>query len=153
MMANQTVNRLLMLAVAVVAIGCDQDSSNPNDPSQVNIEFAVTDLVVGTGNPAVVGNVATVNYTGWLYNAGGTESKGRQFDTSLQAGRVAEVVTIGRLATIPGFEQALLGMRVGGKRRAYIPSGLAYGPSGTSNGVIPPDAALVFEIDMINLVQ
>ena len=153
MIATRASARLLVFAVALTAIGCDQDSSNPNDPSQVNIEFVVTDIVVGTGNPAVAGNVATVNYTGWLYNAGGNESKGRQFDTSLQPGRAPEVVTIGRLATIPGFEQALLGMRVGGKRRAYIPSGLAYGPSGSANGIIPPNAALVFEIDMIALVQ
>jgi FKBP-type peptidyl-prolyl cis-trans isomerase FkpA len=146
--------RLLILAVALLAIGCDQNNnSNPNDPSQVNIQFTVTDLVTGTGNPAVVGNVATVNYTGWLYNSGGPESKGRQFDTSLQPGRNPEVVTIGRLQTIPGFEQALIGMRVGGKRRAYIPSDLAYGPQGAGQGIIPPNAALVYEIDLVSLQQ
>ncbi len=153
MTANPASARLLVLAVALLAIGCDQDSSNPNDPSQVNIEFVVTDIVVGTGNPAVAGNVATVNYTGWLYNAGGPESKGRQFDTSLRPDGAPLVVTIGRLQYLPGFEQSLLGMRTGGKRRAYIPSGLAYGPSGSSSGIIPPNAALVFEVDMVNLVQ
>jgi FKBP-type peptidyl-prolyl cis-trans isomerase FkpA len=153
MIAARRIKRLLILVVVFLALGCDSNNTNPNDPSQVNIQFTVTDLVVGTGNPAVVGNVATVNYTGWLYNGGGPESKGRQFDTSLQPGRTPEVITIGRLQSIPGFEQALLGMRVGGKRRAYIPSDLAYGPQGAGNGIIPPNAALVFEIDMVALVQ
>jgi FKBP-type peptidyl-prolyl cis-trans isomerase FkpA len=155
MIAVNSFSRLLIVAVVLSAIGCDNNSnnSNPNDPSQVNIQFTVTDLVVGTGNPAVVGNVATVNYTGWLYNGGGPESKGRQFDTSMQPGRNPETITIGRLQFIPGFEQALLGMRVGGKRRAYVPSDLAYGPQGAGNGVIPPNAALVFEIDLVSLVQ
>jgi FKBP-type peptidyl-prolyl cis-trans isomerase FkpA len=143
----------LIVALAVLTSGCNNNNSNPNDPSQVKIEFTTTDLVVGTGNAAVVGNVATVNYTGWLYNGGNPESKGTWFDSSLQPGRTPLVVTIGRLQTIPGFEQGLLGMRVGGKRRVYIPSDLAYGPAGAGNGVIPPNAALVFEIDMVSLVQ
>jgi FKBP-type peptidyl-prolyl cis-trans isomerase FkpA len=152
MMINRACG-ILLAAAALFAVGCNSVDSNPNNPSQVNIEFTVTDLVVGTGNPAVVGNVATVNYTGWLYNSGGNESKGTQFDTSLQADRSPLVLTIGRLVNIPGFEQALIGMRVGGKRRAYIPSSLAYGPSGSGNGVIPPNAAVVFELDLLSLVQ
>lgn len=143
---------LVIAAVALLAAACD-NNSNPNDPSQVNIEFATTDLVVGTGDPAVAGNVATVNYTGWLYDGGGVDSKGVMFDTSLRAGATPLVVTIGRLQYIAGFEQGLLGMRVGGKRRVYIPSGMGYGPSGSSNGVIPPNAALVFELDLVSLVQ
>jgi FKBP-type peptidyl-prolyl cis-trans isomerase FkpA len=144
---------VVVLAVAVFSAACNDDyNSNPNDPSQVKIEFTVTDLVVGNGNPAAVGNVATVNYAGWLYNSGGPESKGRQFADSVAANTPA-VVTIGRLQYIPGFEQALLGMRVGGKRRAYIPSDLGYGPGGAGDGAIPPNAALVYEIDMVGLVQ
>jgi FKBP-type peptidyl-prolyl cis-trans isomerase FkpA len=151
MIASQPFRRLLVLAAILFASSCTDDyNSNPNDPSQVKIEFTVTDLVVGTGNAAVVGNVATVNYAGWLYNSGGPESKGKQFASSVDA---STVVTIGRLQYIPGFEQALLGMRVGGKRRAYIPSDLGYGSGGAGNGAIPPNAALVYEIDMMSLVQ
>ena len=145
--------RAVVVALALAAVACDNTNSTPTDPSQVNIEFTTTDIVVGTGNPAVAGNVATVNYTGWLYNAAGTESKGRQFDTSLGPGGTPAVVTIGRRQTIAGFEAALVGMRLNGKRRVYIPSSMGYGPSGTSDGTIPPNAALVFEIDMIGLVQ
>ena len=108
----------LIVAIAVLAAGCNNsDNSNPNDPSQVNIEFTTTDLVVGTGNPAVAGNTATVNYTLWLYNGGSPESKGTRIQSSLDPGGVPQVVLIGRLQTLPGFEQGLLGMRVGGKRR------------------------------------
>jgi FKBP-type peptidyl-prolyl cis-trans isomerase FkpA len=154
MIASQPIRCLIVLIVACCASGCNNDyNSNPTDPSQVNIEFTVTDLTVGTGDPAVAGNVATVNYTGWLYNAAGTESKGRQFGSSMDPGGTPQVITIGRLQFLPGFEQALLGMRVGGRRRAYVPSNLAYGPSGSGNGVIPPNAALVFEIDMVSLVR
>jgi FKBP-type peptidyl-prolyl cis-trans isomerase FkpA len=142
----------LIVALAVLAAGCNNNNSNPNDPSQVKIEFTVTDLVVGTGNPAAVGNAVTVNYTGWLYNGGNPESKGTQFDTTLQPGGMPYPVTIGRSQTITGFQQGIVGMRVGGKRRVYIPSELGYGPAG-AGGVIPPNAALVFEIELLTLVQ
>jgi FKBP-type peptidyl-prolyl cis-trans isomerase FkpA len=137
----------LVVAVALVASGCESGGGNPIDPSQVDIEFTTTDLVVGTGDPAVNGNVATFNYTGWLFDRSGTESKGRAFQSGTQ------VVTLGRRQIVPGVEQAILGMRLGGKRRAYIPSNLAYGSSGTSDGTIPPNAAVVFELEMTNLVQ
>jgi FKBP-type peptidyl-prolyl cis-trans isomerase FkpA len=141
----------LVVAVALIAPGCDTGSSTPVDPSDVDIEYTLTDLVVGTGNPAAAGNTATFNYTGWLFNSSGTESKGRQFISSAQTGTPL-VVTIGRRQTLAGVEQALVGMRLGGKRRAYVPADLGYGPSGTSDGTIPPNAALVFELEMINLV-
>ena len=101
---NDMRTALLLVSLAALAAGCNNsNNSNPNDPSQVNIEFTTTDLVVGTGNPAVAGNVATVNYTGWLYNGGNPESKGAQFDTSLRPGAAPLNVTIGRLQRHPGF--------------------------------------------------
>ena len=146
------VSRLLVVALALLACGCDTANDTPIDPSDVDIEYTLTDLVVGTGNPAAVGNVATINITGWLFNSSGTESKGRQF-ISTSTGGPQLVVTIGRRQTLAGVEQALVGMRLGGKRRAYVPANLGYGPSGTSDGTIPPNAALVFELELINLVQ
>jgi FKBP-type peptidyl-prolyl cis-trans isomerase FkpA len=138
-------------ALALLTFGCDSAGGSPTDPSQVNIEFTTTDLVVGTGNEAGQGNRATVHYTLWLYDAAGTASKGRQVDTS--AGRDPLQFVVGSGQLIRGFEQAVLGMRVGGKRRAYIPASLAYGSSGTTGGEIPPNAAVVFEIDLVTLVQ
>ncbi len=152
MRAAFRVSFLLVIAVALIASGCETGNDTPVDPSDADIEYTLTDLVVGTGNPAAAGNVATFNYTGWLFNSSGTESKGRQFISSTQTG-TPFVVTIGRRQTLAGVEQALVGMRLGGKRRAYVPANLGYGPSGTQDGTIPPNAALVFEIELINLVQ
>jgi FKBP-type peptidyl-prolyl cis-trans isomerase FkpA len=149
------VRKTLACAVlALLAAGCNSDyNSNPNDPSQVNIEFITTDLVMGSGPQAATGNRVTVNYTGWLYNQAGVESKGAQFDSSVQAGRTPLEFVIGSSNIIPGFQQGVIGMRMGGKRRVYMPSNLAYGNSGSQDGRIPPNSALVFELDLLTLVQ
>jgi FKBP-type peptidyl-prolyl cis-trans isomerase FkpA len=139
------------MAVALFAVACNDDGGgNPTDPSQVTVEFSVTDLVVGTGAQAAAGNSVTVHYTGWLYNPAGTNSKGTQFDTSLD-GDPPLAVVLGVSNIIPGFQQGLVGMRVGGRRRMYIPPNLAYGSSGA--GPIPPNASIVFEVEMMTLVQ
>jgi len=145
---------LVCAALTILSVGCNSDNSaNPNDPSQVNIEFTTTDLVVGTGAPAANGNRVSVNYTGWLYNQAGAESKGAEIDSSLRPGRVPFEFVLGSQGTILGFQQAVVGMRIGGKRRAYIPSNLAYGGSPPPQSGIPPNAALVFEIDLLTIVQ
>jgi FKBP-type peptidyl-prolyl cis-trans isomerase FkpA len=137
-------------ALVFVATGCNSDNNaNPTDPSQVNIEFTTTDLVVGTGPQAANGNTASVNYTLWLYNQAGVESKGNRVEGST----APYTFVIGVTNLIPGFTRGVLGMQAGGKRRIYIPSNLAYGSSGSQNGTIPPNAALVFEIDLLTLVQ
>ena len=141
---------LACVALALTTIGCNSDDGGGNvtDPSQVNIEYTLSDLVVGTGTQAAVGNAVTVNYTGWLYNAQGTDSKGTQFDTSI--GKVPlGPFTLGSRSLLLGFEQAVVGMRIGGKRRAYLPASLAYGSQGS--GPIPPNASLVFEIDLLTV--
>lgn len=143
---------LVMAAVALLAAGCNDNGEGPTDPSQVNIQFTTTDLVTGTGAQAAAGNSVTVHYTGWLYNPAGTDSKGAQFDTSLD-GDPPLAVVLGVSNIIPGFQQGILGMSVGGKRRVYMPANLAYGASGSANGVIPPNASLVFEIELVTLVQ
>ena len=142
-------NALLYVVVALVVAGCDNNNSSPTDPSQVNIEFTTTDLVVGTGAEATNGSRVSVTYTLWLYDAAGSASKGRQVDSNV-GGNLLQF-TVGSRQLITGFEQAVLGMRVGGKRRAYLPASLAYGSSGSSSGVIPPNAALVFEIDLVSI--
>jgi FKBP-type peptidyl-prolyl cis-trans isomerase FkpA len=147
--------RFVCAVLAILTIGCNSDDSNPTNPSQVNIEFTITEITLGTGAQAAAGNLATVGYTGWLYNAAGPESKGTQFGSSNDpppAGGTLQV-RLGAGQFLPGFEQGILGMRVGGKRRVYMPANLAYGSRGSSDGRIPPNSALVFEIDLITLVQ
>lgn len=143
------------LAVALAAVACDRNGGgSPTDPSQVNVEFSTTDLVVGTGAEAVPGVRATfANWELFLYNPAGPASKGTsvQNQNSIVQGAPAGplVFVVGSGAFIPGFDQGVRGMRVGGKRRMYIPPSLAYGSSGS--GPIPPNASIVFEVELTDV--
>jgi FKBP-type peptidyl-prolyl cis-trans isomerase FkpA len=99
-----------------------------------------TDTVVGTGAEAATTKTATVNYTGWLYSDTAADHKGNKFDS----GTFSFVVGAGTV--IKGFDQGVQGMKVGGKRTVLIPSSLGYGASGS--GSIPPNAGLVFDIEL-----
>ncbi len=144
----------LGLASAVSAAACGGGDS-PTSPSQnatwiANVPFSTTDLTAGTGAEAVTGSRVAVDYYGWLYSTATSNNQGVLFDTSLQAGRTPLVFTIGAGSVIRGWEQGVPGMRVGGVRRLIIPPELAYGASG--NGPIPPNATLMFEIRLNEIV-
>ena len=138
--------------VAVVSLlsatiaGCG-GSSSPAPTPVPNVPFSQTDLVVGTGAEAVNGKTLAVNYTGWLYDATKAEQKGTQFDTS--TGRGPYSFVLGARQVIDGWDQGVPGMKVGGKRRLVIPPDLAYGASG--RGSIPPNATLVFDIELLSV--
>ena len=100
------------------------------------------DVVVGDGASADVGRTALVHYTGWLPD-------GTEFDSSRDGDDPLEVV-IGEGRVIAGWEEGLRGMRVGGQRRLVIPPDLAYGSQG-AGGVIPPDATLVFDVELVEI--
>lgn len=102
---------------------------------------------LGSGAPIVAGQTAVVNYTGWLYEPGATDHKGSQFDSSIPGGRPFKF-KLGAGQVIKGWDEGVLGMQVGGSRRLTIPAALAYGDSG-AGGVIPPGAALVFDVDLL----
>lgn len=156
----------LCVVVALLAGGCNSEDGggSPTDPSQVNIQFSTTDLVVGTGAEAVAPNRATTNFELWLYNAAGTASKGTRIQGSsdpnpqvpgTSIGPINIVMGTGQIVgtsqqVIPGFEQGVRGMRVGGKRRIYIPPNLAWGSTGTQQ--IPPNASVVFEVELTAVV-
>ena len=110
--------------------------------------FQRIDTVEGTGALASAGRTLTVNYTGWLYDAAGTGFKGTQFDTS--AGKTPFTFRLGAGAVIAGWDQGLLGMRAGGKRTLIVPASLAYGSTG-SGTAIPPNAPLIFEVELISV--
>jgi FKBP-type peptidyl-prolyl cis-trans isomerase FkpA len=150
------VKKLLVgVAVALLAVGCNNDGGggNPTDPSQVNVEFSTTDLVVGTGAEAVSGVRATfANWELFLYDPAGTASKGRSLqnqNTIIQGAPAGPIVfVVGSGSLIPGFDQGVRGMRVGGRRRMYVPPSMAYGSSGTRDGSVPPNASIVFEVEL-----
>jgi peptidylprolyl isomerase len=99
------------------------------------------DIVEGDGATAETGSEVTVNYTGWLTN-------NVKFDSSLDTG-VPFPFTLGTGAVIPGWDEGLVGMKVGGKRQLVIPAELAYGETGS--GTIPPGATLIFEVELLDV--
>ena len=131
--------------VIFVAAGCGSDNT-PTEPSPF-VEFSVTDLRAGTGTQAATGSRVSVNYTGWLYSLDAANNKGQQFETT--TGRGPFAFTLGAGQVIRGWDIGIAGMRVGGLRRLVIPSDLAYGAAG--NGPIPPNTALVFEVELLNV--
>lgn len=109
----------------------------------------VIDLTDGTGQVAVKGMNAEVQYTGWL-------TTGTIFDTSRNPGRTSFTFQIGQSQVIGGWDEGIPGMKVGGKRKLVIPAALAYGASGqtdpnTGATIIPPNATLVFDVELISL--
>ena len=136
---------LLLLLLPVVAswAAC---TDAPTTPS-VNVPFSQTDLRVGTGAEAANSSVLNVNYIGWLYDPSRPDNKGGVFDTSL--GRTPLTFTVGAGQVISGWERGVIGMKVGGVRRLVIPPSLAYGD--TRSGPIPPNATLLFEIELLSI--
>jgi len=108
----------------------------------------VTDVVAGIGDEALPGMVVIVHYTGWLYDPAATEHRGRKFDSSRDRGQPFSF-HLGAGRVIRGWEQGIPGMKVGGTRRLVIPPDLAYGPRGAGDGVIPPNATLLFEVELL----
>jgi FKBP-type peptidyl-prolyl cis-trans isomerase FkpA len=135
-----------VVTCAALAAGIQGCSESPTGPS-MSAPFSRTDVTVGTGTEAAQGNGITVNYTGWLYDGSKTDAKGLQFDSS--AGREAFVFILGAGQVITGWDEGLVGMRVGGVRRLVVPPSLAYGAS--RNGPIPPFATLVFDVELVKV--
>lgn len=132
--------------VALLAGACG-GSSSPSSPSTGSAPFSSTDLKVGTGTEATTGKRLTVNYTGWLYSSTAADHKGSQFDTSI--GKTPFVFTLGAGGVIKGWDQGLVGLRVGGQRRLVIPPDLGYGSQ--ANGPIPANSTLVFDVELLDV--
>ena len=113
------------------------------DPPEGDIPFelGIDDLTVGDGDEATAGNKVTVHYVGVSFLTG------EQFDASWDRGQPFEF-KLGKGQVIPGWDQGVAGMRVGGRRRLTIPSAMAYGARG-AGGVIKPHEPLVFVVDLL----
>jgi FKBP-type peptidyl-prolyl cis-trans isomerase FkpA len=140
--------KLPLIAAFVAVVGltaCGGGSNtNPTIPVASPATLTMTDTVVGTGTVAAAPLNVTVYYTGWLYSETATGHKGTQFDT-LTTG-AGYTFKLGAGKVIAGFEEGVIGMKVGGKRTVMIPSAKGYGAVGT-NG-IPPNSGLVFDIEL-----
>jgi FKBP-type peptidyl-prolyl cis-trans isomerase FkpA len=133
-------------ALLVGASGCGGSDSPSSPSSQPRAEFTQVDLRVGTGTAASTGRSLTVSYTGWLYDPARPDGKGTQFDSSPS---FPFVLGIG--GVIRGWDLGVVGMRVGGLRRLTIPPELGYGSAGAGQGRIPPNASLVFDVELLSV--
>ena len=104
----------------------------------------IIDTVVGTGDQPKPGQICVMHYTGWLYENG---TKGKKFDSSHDRNKPFTFL-LGGGDVIKGWDQGVVGMKVGGKRRLTIPHHLAYGRRGYAD-LIPPRAALIFEVELL----
>jgi len=119
---------------------------NQDNQSEVNVErneeVQIEDLIVGEGVEAKDGDKITVNYVGTL-------TDGTKFDNSYDRNKPF-VFTLGNGEVIQGWDEGILGMKIGGKRKLTIPPSLGYGESG-SGDVIPPNSTLIFEVELISI--
>lgn len=149
----------VIIALAVILVGYFvYQSLRPSEkavqgPPEVdsNIQTVTTasglqyqDITPGSGDEVVDGNTVSVHYTGWLED-------GTKFDSSKDRGQPFQF-TVGAGGVIQGWEEGLVGMKEGGVRRLIIPAALGYGEGG-SPPVIPPNATLIFDIELLEIVQ
>jgi FKBP-type peptidyl-prolyl cis-trans isomerase FkpA len=133
---------ILLVSALLLAGGCGSTITAPS-----SAPYSQTELHIGSGTEATTGAVVTVNYTGWLYDSTKTDGKGIQFDSSASAGPFAFTLGVGDV--IAGWDRGVPGMKIGGIRRLVIPPSLAYGAA--RYGPIPPDATLVFDIELVDV--
>lgn len=140
----------LLLVVAVAIPACAQKESKQAAPAagasvvKTPSGLSYQDLLVGTGPAPTAGKPVKVHYTGWLEN-------GKKFDSSVDRGEPF-VFTIGAGQVIPGWDEGVMTMKVGGKRKLIIPANLGYGAAG-AGGVIPPNATLIFEVELLDVAK
>jgi FKBP-type peptidyl-prolyl cis-trans isomerase len=142
----------LVVSIVLVVAGCskrvDEPTSDfkpaqgaPLPPGPTKLE--IDDPKPGTGREAKTGDTVHVQYTGTLLS-------GTKFDSSYDHGGDPFKFTLGRGEVIKGWDQGVVGMKVGGKRRLRIPADLGYGANG-SPPTIPPNAALVFDVELVSI--
>jgi peptidylprolyl isomerase len=124
------------------AIAQTQGSTMTTTSSGLQFE----DTVVGTGATPQTGQTCVMHYTGWLYQDG---KKGAKFDSSLDRGKPFEF-PLGMGRVIKGWDEGVASMKIGGKRTLIIPPALGYGARG-AGGVIPPNATLVFDVELLGV--
>ena len=130
---------LLLASLGVGLVACDAVA-----PSAVS-ELVIEEIAPGEGDSAQAGKTVYVHYTGWLYDAGAEGGRGAKFDSSRDRGQPFSFL-LGGGRVIKGWDEGVVGMKIGGKRVLTIPPELGYGASGAGR-VIPANATLIFEIE------
>ncbi|RVU84868.1 FKBP-type peptidyl-prolyl cis-trans isomerase [Leucothrix sargassi] len=146
-----------ILSVGAFVVGCadtgTKTSASTESSGATIIDgthaFTKTDVKVGTGATAATGQQVSVHYTGWLYDPSAANNRGKQFDSSRSRGRPFEF-PLGAGRVIKGWDQGVVGMKVGGQRTLIIPSDMGYGARGAGSD-IPPHATLVFDVELLDV--
>ena len=170
-MHAKSLTSTLTMSLAVVALAACQPKDKPAEPTTSaavpapaaepateaapaatgteNMPMQKIDLAPGSGAEIKSGQNALVHYTGWLYDANAPENKGKKFDSSVDRNEPFEF-PVGAGMVIKGWDEGVVGMKVGGKRRLVIPPEMGYGARG-AGGVIPPGATLVFDVELVEI--
>ena len=127
---------IITLAILLITVSCSKEKQTMSNG------LVIEDIKIGEGQEVEKFNIVTVNYTGLLED-------GTKFDSSLNPGRTPFRFTVGAGQVIQGWDQGLIGMKVGGKRKLTIPPELGYGSR--DNGPIPANSTLIFEIDLLGI--
>jgi peptidylprolyl isomerase len=145
-------NPLMAFALVVALAGGSAAASTTataqavGKPMTTSSGLQITDSKIGTGATPKPGQICVMHYTGWLYQDG---VKGKKFDSSLDRGQPFEF-PLGRKQVIAGWDEGVATMKVGGKRTLIIPPELGYGARG-AGGVIPPNATLMFDVELFDV--
>ncbi|NLB57999.1 MAG: FKBP-type peptidyl-prolyl cis-trans isomerase [Gammaproteobacteria bacterium] len=134
------------LLAAVLVAGC----ADPGPPPGGSVaELERIDVVQGEGELAQAGDEVVVHYSGWVYDEREADRRGEAFDSSRERDEPF-TFPLGAGRVIAGWDEGVTGMRVGGRRELRIPSEMAYGRRG-AGGVIPPNASLVFDVELLEV--
>ncbi|OIR09696.1 FK506-binding protein [mine drainage metagenome] len=139
----------LLLAIGTVSTSACSEQASPTAVTGKVTELVKTDVKLGKGAEATAGHNVTVHYTGWLYDEAAPGHKGKKFDSSRDRNDPFDF-PLGAGRVIKGWDQGVEGMKVGGQRTLIIPANLGYGARG-AGGVIPPNAALVFDVELLGV--
>jgi FKBP-type peptidyl-prolyl cis-trans isomerase FkpA len=131
----------VVIPLLALVVACGETSSGIT-------ELQTADTRAGAGTEAKAGMTVRVHYTGWLYDAGAGDKKGAKFDSSKDRNEPFEF-RLGSGEVIEGWDRGVAGMKAGGVRMLTIPPAMGYGPRGAPP-VIPPNAALLFEVELLD---
>ena len=146
-------SRAFSFALAIITViaggmfaSASVQAQTAGKPMTTSSGLQIIDSKVGTGASPKTGQTCVMHYTGWLYENG---AKGKKFDSSVDRGQPFEFL-IGTHRVIPGWDEGVATMKVGGKRTLIIPPQLGYGERG-AGGVIPPNATLIFDVELLGI--
>jgi len=141
-----TLQLILVSALFISALSLSSKPAQAAGEVTTPSGLRIIDVKPGTGQVPQAGQTVTVNYTGWLFVDG---KKGKKFDSSLDRNEPFSF-TLGQGQVIKGWDEGVATMHVGGKRTLIIPPDLGYGAGG-AGGVIPPNATLIFDVDLLGV--